>query len=353
MSATGPSSESRAATRASGSAERAGQALLQIAATLATAILHLIATKPISIFVWWLSHRANATDFRDRAELQRRVRRAVRAGRPVLFASNHVSMFDDPVVPMALFRTGQRAAVEVAVLALLLLLCWAVPDSFLPPAWPRVAALGWAVGIACFGAAKEWWSLGDLVNFSGAAALRGKLESGTQRPLSRRERVLLAVADPAIYYFMRSRVVKTVFVDRRAGEAARVARERAVALTIEIAARAEPVWIFFEGGRSGDPAAVGPARRGIGAVILGLWQRGLDPLVVAIHQRGLEQVIPRGSSRWLTAGHRIDVRWRECVLDGRGDGEAERRDPQSIADSVRAQVAQLVRSEGAESERGA
>ena len=53
--------------------------------------------------------------FRERGELHRRVRRAVRAGRPVLFASNHVSMFDDPVVPMALFRTGSRAAAELAV----------------------------------------------------------------------------------------------------------------------------------------------------------------------------------------------------------------------------------------------
>ena len=98
---------------------------------------------------------------------------------------------------------------------------------------------------------------------------------------------------------------------------------------------------------------IGPARRGIGAVILGLRERGLDPLVVAIYQRGLERVIPRGSSRWLTSGHRIDVRWCECVLDRWDDGECERRDPQSIADAVRAQVVQLLRSERAGSERDA
>jgi hypothetical protein len=218
---------------------------------------------------------------------------------------------------------------------------------------PRLAALGWAAAIALFGARKDWWSLGDLVNFSGAAALSGKLDSGAERPLSRLHRLVLAAADPAIYFFMRSRVVKTVFVDRRAGEAAKSARERAVALTIEIAARVEPVWIFFEGGRSRDPGEIGPARRGIGAVILGLWERGLDPLVVAIHQRGLEQVIPRDSSRWLTSGHRIDVRWSECAL-GRWDGaEWELCHPQIIADAVRDEVVQLLRSERAGSEDGA
>jgi 1-acyl-sn-glycerol-3-phosphate acyltransferase len=268
----------------------------------------------------------------------------------VLFASNHVSMFDDPVVPMALFRTGPRAAAELFVLAILLTLCWAVSDGLLSPALPRLAALAWAAAIALFGAGKDWWSLGDLVNFSGAAALRGKLESGTDRPLSRLRRALLAVADPAIYFFMRSGVVKTVLVDRRAGEAGKSARERAVALTIEIAARAELVWIFFEGGRSRDPGEIGPARRGIGAVILGLQEQGLDPLVVAIYQRGLERVIPRGSSRWITSGHRIDVRWSECALD-RGDRfEGKRRDPQTIADAVREEVVQLLRSERAGNE---
>jgi 1-acyl-sn-glycerol-3-phosphate acyltransferase len=353
MSEMGPSTEFQAATAPGESTERGGWRLLRIPARLATAILDLALTKPMAIFVWWLSNRANAMRFRERGELHRRVRRAVRAGRPVLFASNHVSMFDDPVVPMALFRMGPRAAAELAVLALLLALCWAVPDALLPPALPLLAALGWAAAITFFGTGKEWWSLGDLVNFSGAAALRGKLESGSDRPLSRLHRVLLAVADPAIYYFMRSRVVKTVFVDRRAGEAAKSARERAVALTIEIAARAEPVWIFFEGGRSGDPREIGPARKGIGAVILGLRERGLDPLVVAIYQRGTERVIPRGSSRWLTTGHRIDVRWSECVLDRWDDGERERRDPQVIADAVRAQVVQLLHSERTGNERDA
>jgi 1-acyl-sn-glycerol-3-phosphate acyltransferase len=347
MRETGPSTESLPATTPGESTGRAGQGLLRIPASLSTAILNLSITKPIAIFVWWLSNRANTMRFQERGELHRRVQRAVRAGRPVLFAPNHVSMFDDPIVPMTLFRTGPRAAAELVILALLLALCWAVPDALLPPALPCLAALGWTATIALFGAGKEWWSLGDLISFSGAAALRGKLESGTDRPLSRLHRVLLAVADPAIYFFMRSGTVKTVFIDRRAGEAAKSARERAVALTIEIAARAEPVWIFFEGGRSKDPGEIGPARRGIGAVILGLWEQGLDPLVVAIHQRGLERVIPRGSSRWLTSGHRIDVRWSECALDRRAVAERERRDPQTIADAVRDEVVQLLRSESA------
>jgi hypothetical protein len=335
MSESRSSTESPAAATLGEPAGRAARALLRIPASLATAILNLGLTKPIAIFVWWLSSRANRMRFEERAELRRRVQRAVRAGRPVLFASNHVSMFDDPVVPMALFRTGQRAAAEVCVLALLLALCWAVPEEILPPALPRLAALGWAAGIAFFGVRKEWWSLGDLVNFSGADALRGKLASGRDRPL----------ADPAIFFFMRSEVVKTVFVDRRDGEAAKSARKRAVALTLEIAARAEPVWIFFEGGRSSDPGEIGAARGGIGAVVLGLWEQGLDPLVVAIHQRGLEQVIPRESNRWLTSGHRIDVCWSECTLDQRDGAAGERRDPQTIADAVRDEVVRLLRSD--------
>jgi hypothetical protein len=204
MRETGPSTESLPATTPGESTGRAGQGLLRIPASLSTAILNLSITKPIAIFVWWLSNRANTMRFQERGELHRRVQRAVRAGRPVLFAPNHVSMFDDPIVPMTLFRTGPRAAAELVILALLLALCWAVPDALLPPALPCLAALGWTATIALFGAGKEWWSLGDLISFSGAAALRGKLESGTDRPLSRLHRVLLAVADPAIYFFMRS-----------------------------------------------------------------------------------------------------------------------------------------------------
>jgi 1-acyl-sn-glycerol-3-phosphate acyltransferase len=92
------------------SAGRAGRVLLRIPASLSTAILNLSISKPIAIFVWWLSNRANTTRFRERGELHRRVQRAVRAGRPVLLASNHVSMFDDPVVPIRLFAACSRMA---------------------------------------------------------------------------------------------------------------------------------------------------------------------------------------------------------------------------------------------------
>ena len=68
--------------------------------------------KPIAIFVWWLSNRANRIEFQERAELRRRVEAAARGVRPVLFASNHLSMFDDPVLPMALYRMGFRAVAD-------------------------------------------------------------------------------------------------------------------------------------------------------------------------------------------------------------------------------------------------
>jgi hypothetical protein len=149
---------------------------------IVSAVLDLIAMKPIAIFVWWLSNRANRIEFQERAELRRRVEAAARGGRPVLFASNHLSMFDDPVLPMALYRMGFRAVAEFSALTALLVACWVVPAGAVPPVVLRGAALSWAVVIVVFGARKVWWSLGDLVNFSGASALRGKLEIGRTRP---------------------------------------------------------------------------------------------------------------------------------------------------------------------------
>jgi 1-acyl-sn-glycerol-3-phosphate acyltransferase len=303
------------------------------------ALLDLVVAKPIAIFVWWLSNRANRIDFQDRVALRRRVGEAARTGRPVLFASNHVSMFDDPVLPMELYQTGQRALVELLVLVALLLAGWTVPATVAPPALLRGTALAWTVVIAIFGARKVWWSLGDLVNFSGAAALRGKLELGHERPLSRLGLALLSIADRTIYGFMRSGTVKTVFVDRRPGEEAKRARGRAVVEATELAARGEPLWIFFEGGRAKQPGEIGPARRGIGDIVLALRERGLDPLVIAIHHRGLERVIPRGSKRWLTSGHRIEACWSECHHLGGSAGSGS--DAQSIADAVRSRVASL------------
>ncbi len=138
--------------------------------------------KPIAIFIWWLSNRANRIEFQERAELRRLVEATARGGRPVLFASNHLSMFDDPVLPMALYRMGFRAVAELSALTALLVACWVVPAGAVPPVVLRGAALSWAVVIVVFGARKVWWSLGDLVNFSGASALRGKLEIGRTRP---------------------------------------------------------------------------------------------------------------------------------------------------------------------------
>ena len=342
VSEVGPTGDLPGGAAAEGEApERLREGLLRAISAVVTALLTLFITKGIAIFVWWLSNRANRIDFQDRAKLRRTVEGAVPEGRPVLFASNHVSMFDDPVLPMDLYRTGARAIGEWLVLATLLLLYWTVPASVLPRAVPGIAALGWAAGIAVFGARKVWWSLGDLVNFSGAMALRGKLAIDRERPLSGVRLALLRVADRAIYGFMRSGAVKTVFVDRRAGEEAKRARARAVAEAIDIAARAEPIWIFFEGSRATVPGEIGPARRGIGDIILGLRARGLDPLVVGVRQRGLERVMPRGSKRWITSGHLIEVCWCECRVDLAGPTGGPRSDPQAIADAVREQIAAL------------
>jgi 1-acyl-sn-glycerol-3-phosphate acyltransferase len=304
-------------------------------------LLNLLLTKPISIFAWWLYAGANHTTFHGRAELARRVKRARRAGDPVLFASNHLSMFDDPVVPMALFRTGPRAAVELSCLAILLILWWAIPPTVVPTEILAGSAAAYAAVIALWGVRKSWWSIGDLVNFSGATALRGKMESGQERPLSPAARVLLAGADPMIFLFMRSATVKTVLVDRRSGEEGRQSRLRAVGSAIELAARGEQIWVFFEGGRSREPDQIRPARAGIGEVVNGLEARGIRPVVIAIHHRGLEHVIPISSRRWLTSGHRIDIRWSELNFEGDGARGITARDPREIAGDIRTAVVRL------------
>jgi 1-acyl-sn-glycerol-3-phosphate acyltransferase len=310
-------------------------------AVLASILLNLILAKPISIFVWWLHAWANHTTFHGRSELARRVGRARRAGDPVLFASNHLSMFDDPVIPMALFRTGPRAAAEFAFLAALLLLWKAAPPTLVSTKLIVSSLIAYSLGIALLGARKTWWSIGDLVNFSGASALRGKMESGRNRALSLPARAFLATLDPVIFFFMRSTTVKTVLVDRRPGEEGKRSRARASERAIELAARGEQIWIFFEGGRTRIPDEIRPARGGIGQLVKGLQTRGIRPLVIAVHHRGLEQVIPISSRRWLTSGHQIDIRWSEFDVE-RGIARATAdRNAQEIADDIRATVARL------------
>jgi len=304
-------------------------------------LLNLVVTKPISIFVWWLSSRANRTGFHARTELAQRVKRAERAGRPVLFVSNHLSMFDDPVVPMALFRTGPRALAELSGLVALLILWWATPPTLVSTGAFVVSVIGYSLGIAVLGARKTWWSLGDLVNFSGASALRSKVESGRDGLLSAPVRALLAIAGPVIFFFMRSATVKTILVDRRLGDEGRQSRARAVESAIELTARGEQIWVFFEGGRTRKPDEIRPARGGVGQVLKGLEARGIRPLVIAIHHRGLEHVLPMSSRRWLTSGHRIDIRWSELDLDWDGAHGVAARDSQKIADDIRDAVVQL------------
>lgn len=304
-------------------------------------LLNLVLAKPISIFVWWLHAWANHTTFHGRAELARRIRRARRAGDPVLFASNHLSMFDDPVVPMALFRTGPRAVAELSGLVGLLLLWRVTRSTAVPPEVALATLVSYSLGISLLGARKTWWSIGDLINFSGVSALRGKMESGRDRPLSLPARILLAVLDPLVFFFMRSATVKTVLVDRQSGAEGKRSRIRAAQRGVELAAGGEQLWIFFEGGRTRIPDEIKPARSGIGQVIKGLQALGIRPVVIAIHHRGLEHVIPISSRRWLTSGHRIDIRWSEFDAEGRGVHDLGERDAQEIADDIRAAVVRL------------
>jgi hypothetical protein len=170
------------------------------------------------------------------------------------------------------------------------------------------------------------------VNFSGSSALRAKAETSRGGALSTPRRLLLGIADPLIFLFMRTGAVRTILVDRRSGAAARAARARALNEIHTVATHAEPVWIFFEGGRSRDPDVLRPARPGIGGTLLQLQAGGLQPLVIAIRQRGLERVIPLGGKRWLSRGHTIEVQWSEFQPERAYD------DPQELADAVRRAV---------------
>jgi hypothetical protein len=250
-------------------------------------------------------------------------------------------MFDDPVIPMALFRTGPRATAELSCLAALLILWWVIPSTIIPPEVFAVLVLACAMVIALLGARKTWWSIGDLINFSGISALRGKIEFGRQEPLPILTRILLTVADPLICLFMQSGTVKTVLVDRRPGEESSQSRLHAITRMIEVAASGEQIWVFFEGGRSRKPDEIGPARKGIGHVVKGLQSLGIRPIIIAIHHRGLEHVIPMSSRHWVTSGGRIDVRWSEFCLEGDEAHGVYDPDAQKIADDIRGAVLRL------------
>lgn len=295
---------------------RLRRGLTGLARAASTFCLDLVLPKPLASFVWVFSQRANRIHFRERAALCRRMRRALAEGRPVVVAANHVSWFDDPVIPMALYRTGQRAALELGAFAALVVVCWSLPSHVLPaPAAIGIAVAG-ATGMAVFGARKHWWTLGALENLSDASVLRGKFALTRTTPPGPLLRALVRVADVVIPWFMRTGTVRTIFVDRSPGEEARRARARAIVAAADVAARPEPVWVFFEGGRSKQPGVIAPARRGVGSLLLRLRERGHRPYVVVVVHQGMERLIPPGGSRFLSRGHAVDVRWAEFDVDG-------------------------------------
>jgi|GEM_PF-2126130 len=305
---------------------------------ITTLALDFFIIKPIAIFVWLFSQRANTLIFRDRRKLLHRMKRARADGRPVVVAMNHVSWFDDPVMPMSLYRTGQRAGLEFVALGGFIAMCWMLPSEVLPPPAGVAAGVAAATAVASFGARKVWWTLGDLMNLSDASVLRGKFALTREAPPGRLLRSMLDIADLAIPWFMRSGSTKTVFVDRRPGEEAKQSRDRAVATALEIAEGLEPVWIFFEGGRSKVPGVIAPARRGVGSLVLDLRERGHQPFVVVIYHRGMERLIPPGGSRFLSYGHEVEVRWSVLDVDSLA---APANDAQAIANAVREAAVRL------------
>ncbi len=298
-----------------------------------TLLLDLLVIKPMAIFVWCFSQRANTIHFSEREAMLRRIDAAFAEGRPVLVAANHVSWFDDPVIPMALYRSGQRASLEYAALAALVAVCWALPEDILPPRTGVALCVAAVLCIGLLGSRKVWWTLGALENLSDARVLRGKFALTREAPPGPILRGLLTLADSAIPWFMRSGTVRTVFVDRRPGEDARRVSARGVAAALDVAERLEPVWVFFEGGRTKNPPEIAPARRGIGALLLGLRERGQRPLLLVVYHRGMERLIPPGGSHFLSSGHEVFVRWTE--FDAEASGAVAKSDDLAVANEVR------------------
>jgi 1-acyl-sn-glycerol-3-phosphate acyltransferase len=298
-----------------------------------TLLLDLLVMKPIAISVWCFSQRANTIHFSEREAMLRRIDAAFAEGRPVLVAANHVSWFDDPVIPMALYRSGQRASLEYAALAALVAVCWALPEDILPPRTGVALCVAAVLCIGLLGSRKVWWTLGALENLSDARVLRGKFALTREAPPGPILRGLLTLADSAIPWFMRSGTVRTVFVDRRPGEDARRVSARGVAAALDVAERLEPVWVFFEGGRTKNPPEIAPARRGIGALLLGLRERGQRPLLLVVYHRGMERLIPPGGSHFLSSEHEVFVRWTE--FDAEASGAVAKSDDLAVANEVR------------------
>jgi 1-acyl-sn-glycerol-3-phosphate acyltransferase len=304
-----------------------------------TLLLDLLVMKPIAISVWCFSQRANTIHFSEREAMLRRIDAAFAEGRPVLVAANHVSWFDDPVIPMALYRSGQRASLEYAALAALVAVCWALPEDIPPPRTGVALCVAAVLCIGLLGSRKVWWTLGALENLSDARVLRGKFALTREAPPGPILRGLLTLADSAIPWFMRSGTVRTVFVDRRPGEDARRVSARGVAAALDVAERLEPVWVFFEGGRTKNPPEIAPARRGIGALLLGLRERGQRPLLLVVYHRGMERLIPPGGSHFLSSGHEVFVRWTE--FDAEASGAVAKSDDLAVANEVREVVVRL------------
>lgn len=309
-----------------------GRGLAGVPRGTTTLILNFFVIKPIAIFVWGFSQWANRLHFHDRRELLRRLKRARAEGRPVLVAANHVSWFDDPVIPMALYATGQRAGLELVAVASLLVAWRLLPAPVIPNVVAAAAGLAAVAAAALLGARKLWWTLGDRVNLSDASVLEGKLALTRKAPPGPLLRALLRIADAAIPWFMRSGATKTVLLDRRPGNEAKRDRASAVSTALALAERLEPVWVFFEGGRTRVPGEIAPARHGIGSLVQGLRERGHEPLVVVVVHRGMERLIPPGGSRFLSCGHTVDVDWDLFEMDR---VRATVDDAQAIADAVR------------------
>ena len=266
-----------------------------------------------------LSHVANRIRVENRDALGRAIRKGKGSGRPLFLVMNHLSMIDDPVIPMAAIRSAQRFLATGGIAVALLAAAIVTSATGRGPArllW--LAAVLWPAFLGVFGERKRWWSIGDFSNFASTQALRANLGRHRKEPFPLALRAALAVLDVFLPWFMTSPITKSILVPRErreSGEAWKRERARVHAQTMRALATGEAVLFFLEGTRARDPEVLGPPKRGTGDALAEVLRAGLAPRVFVIYHRGLERIVPIGARKWFHGGNRIDVLVEELPPD--------------------------------------
>ena len=273
----------------------------------------------LTLFAGYVSCVRNRVRVEDRDALGRAIREGKGSGRPLFLVVNHLSMVDDPILPMAAIRSARRFLVTGGIAVALLAAAIAASATGRGPArWLWIAAVLWPAFLGVWGERKCWWSIGDFSNFASTQALRANLARHRREPFPLPLRAVLAFLDAFLPWFMTGPITKSILVPRERRESAEAwkrERARVHAETMRALATGEAVLFFLEGTRSRDPEVIGPPKRGTGDALVEVLRAGLRPRVFVIYHRGLEEIVPIGGRKWFNGGRTIDVLVEELAPD--------------------------------------